>query len=484
MKLNKTIFYFILGTGLMLGTVSCSDYLDTEPITDRAVEFSDTPYTKASEAEDLMNTIYNDLGNEYWQLDYFFNGDAQTDIAYQGGDNPQNQQQAEYRILATNSNVSRDWGYIYGRINNCNKVLNYVDNITDPALTTERKNEMKAEAATMRALYYFHAVQLWGDVPLVTKAVIGVTAENFDEVYSQVYPERKPAEEVYGLILSDLESALPNAPASSNKYRATRGAALSLLAQVNATKPSPDFNKVLTYTTQLIGEGYSLLTNFDNLFDGNHDANSESIFEINGNGSSIWWWGTSMFIGNDWKKFNTPSNDLVASYDSENDIVRKESTVKFESVGWADNYWPSSNYPFAWKQRDTSGNQNVYIFRYADLLLLRAEAMVRTGDYGGAKSIIDQIRSRVGLGEISTITNENDGINKILWERKLELAFEGQRWFDLKRTGKALEILKNRKDGNGNILSFVSNLTEQKLIWPIPQTQIDNNPNLTQNPGY
>ena len=123
MKLNKTIFYLFLGTSLALGTTSCSDYLDTEPITDQAVPLSDTPYTTAVQAENLMNTIYNGLGNEYWQLDYFFNGDAQSDVAYMGGDNPQNQQQAEYRIQATNSNVSRDWNYLYGLINNCKPVV-------------------------------------------------------------------------------------------------------------------------------------------------------------------------------------------------------------------------------------------------------------------------------------------------------------------------------------------------------------------------
>ena len=175
MKLNKIIYLSVIGASLSLGLVSCSDYLDTEPITDRGFEITDTPYKTAQDAEDLMNTIYNDLGNEYWQLDYFFNGDAQTDVAYQGGDNPQNAQQSEYRIIATNSNVSRDWDYIYGRINNCNKVINYVDKIPDTSLSAQRRKEMIAEASVMRAMYYFHAVQLWGDVPLVTQAVIGVT---------------------------------------------------------------------------------------------------------------------------------------------------------------------------------------------------------------------------------------------------------------------------------------------------------------------
>ena len=98
--------------------------------------------------------------------------------------------------------------------------------------------------------------------------------------------------------------------------------------------------------------------------------------------------------------------------------------------------------------------------------------------------LINQVRARAGLGAVATITSEADGINKVLHERKLELAFEGHRWFDLKRTGKALEIIKNRKDQNGVVLPYTANLTEQKLLWPIPQNQIDNNPNLTQNAGY
>ncbi len=483
MKLNKTLLYLLLGSGLSLTAVSCADYLDTEPITDRAIELSDTPYKTAAEAEDLITSIYNSFGSEYWQLDYFFNGDAQTDIAYVGGDNPQNMQQAEYRIIATNSNVSRDWNYLYGLINNCNKVLNYIDNVPDPALTTERKAQMKAEAATLRALYYFHAVQLWGDVPLVTKAVIGVTSDNFDEVYSQVYPARKPMNEVYDQIVADLEGALAVLPPSADKYKVSKGVALAILAQVNATKPSPDYAKTVSYIDQLSTLGYSLLPNYDHLFDGAHPANAESIFEINGNGGSIWWWGASMFYGNDWKKFNTPSNDLVKSFNDEGDLVRKASSVKFMSVGWADNFWPSNNYPFAWKQRDTNGTQNVYLLRYADLLLLKAEAKVRLGDFTGAAALVNQVRNRAGLANI-TITGAEDGITKILHERKLELAFEGQRWFDLKRTGKAIDIIKSRRDGNGNILSFTSNLTPERLLWPIPQTQIDNNPNLTQNSGY
>lgn len=485
MKFNKTIYYFLLGSSLTLGTISCNDYLDTEPLTDRIVPLNDTPYTTADEAESIMTTIYSNFGNEYWQLDYFFNGDAQTEISHAGADNVQNFQMDEYRIISTNSNVNRDWNYLFEFINNCNKILNYVDNISDPALTPARKAEMKAEAAIMRAMYNFHGVQLWGDFPLVTKAVIGVNGDNFEEVYDQVYPTRKPVNEVYDLIISDLEGALANAPASSNKYKANKGAALALLAKVYATKPNPDYSKVVDYTTQLMGLGYSLLGNFDDLFDGNHEGNSESIFEANGNAGNVWAWGSSMFYGTDWKKFNTPSYDIVNTFNAENDLVRKNSTIWFSptTVGWSDSFWSSSNYPFMYKMRITDGHQNFYIFRYADLLLIRAEALVRLGNFTEAENLVNQVRNRVGLGDIS-ITGTEDGINKILKERKLELAFEGHRWFDLKRTGKAIEILSQQKDANGNTLPYVGNLNQNRLLWPIPQSQRDNNPNLTQNPGY
>ncbi len=135
------------------------------------------------------------------------------------------------------------------------------------------------------------------------------------------------------------------------------------------------------------------------------------------------------------------------------------------------------------KMRLTDGNQNFYVARYADLLLIRAEAKVNLGDYTGAAALVNQVRTRVNLPDI-TISSKEDGINKILKERKLELAFEGERWFDLKRTGKAVEILSNRKDGNGNVISFAKNINQNRLLWPIPQSQIDNNPNLTQNAGY
>ena len=140
-----------------------------------------------------MNTIYNDLGNEYWQLDYFFNGDLKLILLIKVVITHRMLSAIRIQNSISNTNVSRDWNYIYGRINNCNLVLNYVDKIPDTSLQTQRRNEMKAEeAAVMRAFIIFHAVQLWGDIPLVYQSGNRSNCRNFEEVYAQVYPARNP----------------------------------------------------------------------------------------------------------------------------------------------------------------------------------------------------------------------------------------------------------------------------------------------------
>ena len=191
-----------------------------------------------------------------------------------------------------------------------------------------------------------------------------------------------------------------------------------------------------------------------------------------------------MFIGDGWQRFNLPTHDLINSFDQQGDNIRKANTVKFD-IGVSDAYWTDkNNYPFAYKQRIQDGTQHIYLIRYADMLLLEAEAKINLGAFSEAEALINKVRNRVSLPNVATITNKEDGINKVLKERLLELAFEGHRWFDLKRTGKALEVIKSRTNGKGQQLSYVNNLTEQKLLWPVPQAQMDNNPNLTQNSGY
>jgi hypothetical protein len=149
---------------------------------------------------------------------------------------------------------------------------------------------------------------------------------------------------------------------------------------------------------------------------------------------------------------------------------------------WTDPHWPATQYPFINKYRDTqSGAQNFIIYRLADILLLKAEALNELGDQDGAAELVNQVRARVDLDPIAAESQEEMRV-AIAKERRLELAFEGHRWFDLKRTGRAIEVVNAAVDADGQPVGY--NLTEQKLMWPIPQSERDKNTKLTQNPGY
>ncbi|MDD3744285.1 MAG: RagB/SusD family nutrient uptake outer membrane protein [Lentimicrobiaceae bacterium] len=482
-----------INTGLVLlfslGIISCEKLLDLEPKGNSIYiqQEGDTIFKSANDAEAALGAVYGEFQNEYWQLDYFVNGDAQSDDAYAGADNPANFQIDEYRIDATNSNVNRDWGYLYRTIGRANVLINNVEKINDPALTAQRKLEIKGEASFVRAIMYFQAVQLWGDVPLQLKEVTTVSAGNLDSIYPQLYPERKPKEEVYALIVADLEFAAANVKTvQPHKGYATKGAAHAYLAKVYATIEPKDYGKVIQYCDAVINGGYTLLPDYDMLWNNEHENSPEAIFEVNYEGtSSNANWGASMFSGTEWKKFNIPTNDLVKAFDDENDAIRKNSSIVFSNVSglWSDANWPVTHYPFINKYRIITypSPQNYILMRLADIILLKAEALNETGDVNGAAQLVNQIRARVELPP-TTASNQEQMRHAIEKERRLELAFEGHRWYDLKRTGRAIEVINSMKGPDGNVFGY--NLTVNGLLWPIPQAELDKNALLTQNPGY
>lgn len=494
----KNISFFnkilILFTGIIF-SASCNDLLDTVPITDVIVPPQDEQILKTVEdVEGAMNSIYGIFGNEFWQFDYFFLGDAGSDVAYAGADGQEFFQIDEYRINATNYVIARDWGHFSDYVKKCNLLINYIDEVPD--LPQNIKDEMIGQAALFRALSRFTATQIWGDYPIINSTITSVNSSNFDSLYNDLYPSRKPIAEVYDAIIADCELAIAQAPVatsnSESKYKPSKSAAHALLAKVYATKPNPDWAKVIQNCDVVINGGYTLLTTYDHLFDNMHEGNAESIWEVNGEGqgSLINSWCTNVFLGTNWKKFNTPSHTLSNALDSK----RKASTIKKFPTTFSDPYWTSfTQFPHPWKMRATDGTQNFYIFRLADIILLKAEALARTGDLPGAMTLVNQIRTRVSLPNVDPATTEDDAINKILQERFMELAFEGHRWYDLKRTGKSIEILSmqtypvynpNTQMSIETPMSYLGNLTPNDLLWPIPQDVLDNNPNLSQNPGY
>jgi len=166
-------------------------------------------------------------------------------------------------------------------------------------------------------------------------------------------------------------------------------------------------------------------------------------------------------------------------------MIRKNASIIFLDVSgkWSDPYWPQLEFPFINKYRIFTGtsSQNYIFIRLADILLLKAEALNELGDASAAANYVNQIRNRVNLP--NTSANGIDAMRlAIEKERRLELAFEGHRWFDLKRTGRAIAVMSNAIGPNGSPLGYQLNM--DRLLWPIPQTELDNNTKLTQNPGY
>lgn len=474
----------------MTGLVSCSDFLELEPES-QSIAVSNTGtdsvyFHSANEVEAALAAAYGDFKNEYYQLDYFVNGDAQSDDAYAGGDNPANFQLDDYNIDATNSNVSRDWRYLYSTIGKTNTIINNLEGDI-PGLTAERKKQIIGEASFIRAFMYFQAVQLWGDVPLQLTEVKSISAAELESIYAIIFPARTAQADVYNQIIADLETALANVQTTAaHKGIVTKGAVNAVLAKVYATRAPADWNKVLSYCNDVIAGGYSLLPNYDDLWNNSAENTAEAIFEINYNGgASDGNWGVKIFRGLDWKKFNLPSNDLVKAFDTEGDLIRKNASITFQDVSgkWSDSHWPQTKYPFINKYRkfDEGSNQNYIFLRLADILLLKAEALNENGDLAGAMQLVNQIRKRAKLAD-ATASGKEDARAAIAKERRLELAFEGHRWYDLKRTGKAIEVMNNAVGPNGEKLGY--NLTQERLLWPIPQSELDKNTKLSQNPGY
>jgi hypothetical protein len=487
----RKIFIISVFTLAVFTFQSCSKFLDIKPVSyGIAVENSSSDsvlYKSAEQVEAALGGAYGDFKNEYFQFDYFVNGDAQADDAYAGADNPANFQIDDFKLDATNSNVSRDWGYLYSAIGKTNSIINNVNSCPDPALAPERKTEIIAEASFIRAFMYFQLVQLWGDVPLQLKEVKTISASNLAEIYPLLYPPRAAKSAIYKQIIADLETALAGVPVSAiNKGYVTRGAVNSMLGYVYATQEPHDWIKVSQYCDAVIAGGYSLMPNYNDLWNNQNKNCAESIFEINYTGGATDGnWGTKMFRGLDWKKFNIPSNDIVKAFDDEKDTVRKNASIIFLDVTgkWSDQNWPQKNYPFVNKYRNfNEGSDQDYIFiRLADILLLKAEALNEQNDLVGAAALVNQVRHRALLQDTPASSQEAMRL-AIEKERRLELAYEAHRWFDLKRTGRAIEVMNNAIGPDGQKIGY--KLTVNKSVWPIPQAELDKNKQLVQNPGY
>ncbi|WGH76930.1 RagB/SusD family nutrient uptake outer membrane protein [Tenacibaculum tangerinum] len=487
--------YKILITLFISVTIfSCDDYLDLSPISE---ETSGNAYETGRQIEAALVGAYESFqSSEYYVWDNLLFQDVRSDNCYAGGDNPEIFQLDYLDIAPTHSRLFKHWSNIYNAIAKANLVIERVDQVDDPNLSQERRKQIKGEALFLRSYHYFTLVKLWGGVPLITSTLKSLEAEDTNI-------PRSSTEEVYAQITSDLALAASLLPdvygndASVNKARATSGAAHALAAKAYAQQPNPDYQAVLDHIEAVESSAANYqLVDFNELFSGNNENNAESIIEVQYLGGNEGNYGPQLLLppsisGDSWRKFVTPSVDLVNAFDSEGDTVRKNAAILFESVDWVDEFWgnaQNTSIPFSYKWKNAGGfasADNTYLIRYGDIVLLKAEAYNELNQLQNAITEVNRIRTRV---ELPNLTNEQS-ISKevmretILKERRLELFLEGQRWDDLARYNVLVSTMNNLVEIDLRTNTTVNyNMTEAKKLLPIPQQELDRNPALVQNP--
>ena len=505
MKLNH--IYKSIACGVLLAMTATSCDLDYNPVdtysdvTEGVNKTDEKPiFNSVQDVETSMVTLHKKFRDrqEHWYVDKLLIGDAHSDNAYAGTTGAEVVPYETNSIEGSNSVLKRDWDRFLGDIAVANRIIVGCDQLK--ALSESERGKYQSQAKIFRAMVMFDMVRLWGDFPVITTVADDITSENIEDVYEQYFPAQNTELEAYQQIEKDLLDAVKNAPDNNpgNKKLFTKSVARTLLAKIYAEKPLRDYTKVIQYCDEVTADGFELVDNFNDLFGMNAAGNDakmrntkESILEAQFEGTGnwcTWMFGRDLANWNNnftWAKWVTPSRDLINAFKSEGDEVRFNESVVYYDCTWS-NYYPADNYPFMYKCR--SAFSSIIKYRYADVLLLKAEALImkETPDLEGAAKIIDQIRERAKLSKLSSSvrTDKDRMLNALLKERRLELAFEGQRWFDLVRLDKVEEVMNAVYAKDSGRKSQVYQFDVDSYRLPIPQTVIDANDKIHQNPGY
>ena len=477
---------------LQTAFLSCGDFLDESPLSDFTAPAGGevTGFKDIGEAQSALNGAYSKFMTDLYQFNIFLIGDVMTDNCYVGGDGVNEEQFDKLSVSPTNSVIALSWKQYYELAGTASSVIARAELMADDKETRVQRNRIVAEAKFIRAWAYFDIVRLWGDAPVTTGIVTSLTDSDKDAWYPAVYPERTPAEDIYAMILDDLDdSVIESLPGSgSGCFHATKGAAYGLRAKVSATmgeKSGRDYAAVVSDCDKVMDEGYSLVGDFDLLWQPDGEFSTESIFEISFDKGSMENWAYRLLLTDkdgeisvSWRRYCTPSHDLLARFDKQSDS-RYASSVFWTEVPYSI-YYPADNYPLSYKIR--SRMSNIILLRLADILLLKAEALVELGRPKEALAIVNDIRSRAGAAPVDENMDAARARLAVENERQLELYMEGHRWFDLIRNDRMEEVMGEATDKYGN--PIVADAAGLHRLMPIPQNQIDINENLAQNEGY
>lgn len=509
----KKIFQYKIILLFLFTIVSCEDYLDREPVTTiTTANF----YNTQEDAEKAVNAVYVHL-KELWRRTMWYIGDLPGEDALHGGGGPSDRADAtefaEFTIIPTNGEgVYECWDKAFSGISKANSVLAEIPKMD---IDQDLIDRFVAESKTLKAYYYFILLRCFGDVPLFKETP---DPNDFRSI------TRAPQEDVYEYIiqlLNEAASDLPDSYPTEDLGRVTRGTALTILADIYLT--TGDYQKCIDACNSVENIGvYSLEEDYSDLYNYAQNENGkESIFEVQYRYQPEWWedntliseyttphmaegllasWGYSWFppsveFLNLWdandQRFKvtllTPGDTLPTNSEKTPFIVLDSNEVwdyHDKTINPTASYcrkYINLSYG-AGEGGQESGSTNMYIYRFSEILLIRAEAAYRQNPADPQiVNDLDRILNRAYRNEppytASTLSGE-ELLDEIFIQRRKEFYLEQKRWFDIKRLGKdkAKELLNAAGKINFN--------PDVHWFMPIPQDEIDLAPGLEQNPGY
>lgn len=450
--MNK-ISKYILMVPLMLGIMSCEQLsLDgLRPINSIPVSAG---IGDAKTANALLNGVYDGLQQGTLIIDgYMALGQIYSDEAIFTGTFPTRFEFATLNVSPSNGTNATVFSQFYDVINRANNVIDLIPGVEDPAFTEENKTSAVAQAHFIRGMCYFYLTNYYGDVPLIITPTRSVAPDVIN------VPNNSQAE-IYTQIISDLEFAEANL-GEGDAFTATAQAATGFLARVYLYQEN--WAQASSKATEALGAGFDL-TGFAYLTDLIYGI---GFTPTDGNVLNFWYSPSECGGRHDFE----PSPKFIASYEA-GDLRKDLSILEVGQPMTACGLTDSANVPFVVKYDDFAsgiagtGTDPVYVMRHAELVLIAAEAEARQGNYGTASDWLNQVRTRAGLADVTL--DAGNFLDLILQERLIELSFEGpHRFLDLRRTGRAEQEIDGYRPCND--------------IWPIPQREIDRNPNLIQN---
>lgn len=474
---------------VVLMSSSCSESFFNELPTDQLTE--EVFFKNSNDIEMMLNDGYANLRNVY--VNFYAIGDVASDNAYNQkfNNNYNNITLNESNVIADNGVLDGIWTGSYQTISRANLVI---DNIEGVKMDETLKKRYIGEAKFIRSLVYFNLIRIFGDIPLVLK--------DFKTPEETFNYGRESTSIVYAQIIADLkdsEQSLPTAYSKNSDIgRATSLAVKCLLGDIYLT--TKKYSEASTKFSEVISTNISgLLPNYADVFDAAKSNNKEIVFAVQYSS------GFDPTQGNPWATGAFPNENIgkgVVKLGGGSFLMTDNLDKAFE-VGDQRKLMNNYEYVTGYKRRyvftrkyyDKSNTIKVdagndwIIYRYADILLMNAEAQNELNAPNIALTYLTQIRIRAGITTDVVLGTSQASMRLALEkERQVELNCEGKRWFDLLRTNRLIPVmnahfndptLDNDQIGNG------ASIENYELIFPLPKFQVDLNPDkLKQNPGY